>query len=972
MIFSLLSTMLTKNELIHMISELITPPAETWKNDPFELLVKKCPKDLFEKYVDTPNEDSIPSTSDDVRTVNADVRIYYSQILGGLYLDLANLLKSERANCSDEYQLLSLQDVTLVRKSFEFFLLTGILPFMEPGAGLGAASRSTFIKSWKLYDGNKETCIEKLEFAAKVIINLLESNESLIGQFLTKFIDDVLAVRFQLLQLKIDKYELNFAELVSKLQIDVLFGSLMFLTQDKKTAKTPMWLKVACGKQMTKILVGKDGLSYLLQYYRERAGDTWTDNLPLTKQVSWHLATVPKMFRHPLNYHEIISNQFFELLWSQKIPEQNTLNVFINYVEELHTRFALNANLTVFDKILNFWEVLDKKIQDKTVMHSEKVENYSPNFIRNLQLLSQLQLSADVKRTRALSTCLFACVEQIPYIKDILKSALDSVLSIGYIIYQFVMTPSHRVALEKKFVTSSKIQEIGGDSNGNDTPFDEMWLHGIESTDEGVARRLETAFFVIDNVLTSAQIRPILEMMNMALDDFLKVSEKEREDDQARFVQLDGAKLFSSSHAHLVVGACFERIINLAQDSGFSQEECVQLLRIAESILNNCTGKFMRMANRKRNVDVFRMTPTEKKEFECSRDSAKMCLPMISTVFMLTQTTTRMHDVHIRSMEAMANFTKAADAFPSEDVSFNLAVDEAKKLLRDLKIDVNQVNAPTLPQRTDRQRYNQQVDVCNEWIEELHDDEPAIKGGALMQIARVFRNRTYHCQRLFEYGVFDAVKDMVADDDSYVYLSAINCLCEMGLYNKNMFEDTIEYYEEMSNQPQKDTKMIIRVGRVAEAIGKLLLARGEISVTYFDRLATLFMKGIDEPEEILRASSCGAFGNLMIATRGRGSEKWLGQVFHKIVNIIRVDRSPLVRRSAADLIRHSLQSTGRDMLAILREHLLDLHREIRQLHRTDRDETVRLHAQLCLEEIEAALRQNQEDTERGYHRRIRF
>lgn len=72
--------------------------------------------------------------------------------------------------------------------------------------------------------------------------------------------------------------------------------------------------------------------------------------------------------------------------------------------------------------------------------------------------------------------------------------------------------------------------------------------------------------------------------------------------------------------------------------------------------------------------------------FQCSRDSAKMCLPMISTVFMLTQTTTRMHDVHIRSMEAMANFTKAADAFPSEDVSFNLAVDEAKKLLRDLKI----------------------------------------------------------------------------------------------------------------------------------------------------------------------------------------------------------------------------------------------------------------------------------------------
>ena len=99
---------------------------------------------------------------------------------------------------------------------------------------------------------------------------LLESNEAIAVQFLPKFIYDILAIRYQLLELKVDKYELRLEAIISKCPMDVLFGGLMFLTQDRKSVKTPMWLKISCGKQMTKILVDKDGLSYLLQYYRER------------------------------------------------------------------------------------------------------------------------------------------------------------------------------------------------------------------------------------------------------------------------------------------------------------------------------------------------------------------------------------------------------------------------------------------------------------------------------------------------------------------------------------------------------------------------------------------------------------------------------------------------------------------------------------------------------------------------------
>lgn len=962
--------MAIKDEIIELITKLVTPPAERWENDPFEVLLKQCPKHVFEKYVDPIIEDAIPSTSDDVRTVNADARVQFSQILGGLYLELAGVLETQRSTTNDEFQLVSVQDINAVKSSFQFFLLTGVIPFLEPGVCLPASSRSSFIKSWKLYNGDKEKCAERLSFAAKVFVTLLKSNDHIASLFLPKFIDDIIGIHYQLNELKANKYESELEEIISKCRPDVLFGSLMHLSRGGKSQIPPMWLKGACGKVLSTILVGEGGLALMLQYYHERAGDNWTDHLPMTKSVAWCLAAVPKIFSHPLRYHENISKQFFEIFWSQKTPEKNTLNLFKSYVDEVHVRFSHNANVTVFDKILNFWEVLDKRVRNGTQMHSEKVEEFCMNDIKNLQLLSQMQNSYDVKRIRRITTCLFACAQHVPYVKDVLRVVLDGAANLGYTLYQYVVTPSLHVRLEKKSVTSSKIQEIG-ETNGNATPAEELWLEASTNADEGVGRRLEDVFYITADVVGSARLRAIMEMINVALEEFLRVSEKEREDDAARFVQLEGAKLFSSAHSHFVVGCCYEQITEYATIKGFSQEECVQLLKITENILNNATLKLVRLQNRKRSVDIFTLTDSEREEFDATRDTAKLCLPFVSMIFFFTQSGSRMRDVIMKAVEAMANYIKASDCFPSPDASYNATIAESKNFLRKLEIDMKDVTPPAVPQKNERRRYSQ-LDICSEWIEELHEDEPAIKGGALMQISKAFHNRTWHCQKLIDYGVHETVKDMIIEEDSYVFLSAINCLCEMSLFDRYHFESIIEYYEELMAANNKADKLIIRIGRIAEALGRLVLIRGESSITYFDRFATVFMIGIKEPNEILRASSCGAFGNLLMATHGRGIEKWLEQLLHTLTNIIRVDRSPQVRRSAADLVRHSLKAAGKDILVILREQLLDIHREVRQLYKTDRDETVRLHAQLCCEEIDAALRQNNEESEKGYHRKIRF
>lgn len=963
--------MVIKDEIIQLITKLVTPPAEKWENDPFEVLLKQCPKEVFDKYVDSQPEEAIPSTSDDIRTVNADARIQYSQILGGLYLELAEILESQRSTTDDEFKLVSVQDISVIKSSFQFFLLTGIIPFLEPGVCLPASSRSTFIKSWKLYDGDKQKCAERLDFAAKVIVALLKSNEHIATLFLPKFIDDVIGVHYQLNELKANNYESQLEEVISKCRNDVLFESLMLLSRGGKSHNPPMWLKGACGKVLSKILVSEGGLALMLHYYNARAGDNWTDHLPMTKNVAWCLAAVPKIFNHPLKYHENISKQFFEIIWSQKTPEKNTLNLFKSYVDEVHVRFSHNANVTIFDKILNFWEILDRRIKDTTThTNMEKIEEFSTNDIRNLQLLSQMQNAYDRTRIRNILTCLFACSTHIPYVKDILRGTLDGVGNLGYTLYLYVTTPSRHILLEKKSRTSSKIQEVG-ESNGNNAPTDELWLRPSSNEDDGIVTRLADAFFITEEVIGTARLRTLMEMINVALEEFLKVSEKEREDDAARFVQLESAKLFSTTYSHMIVGCCYEKIEEYGSAKGFTPEECIQLLKITENILNNAALKLMRLQHRKEQVEVFRMSASEETEFKSTRETARLCLPVVSMVFFCTQNGGRVREVVNKAVDAMANYIKASDKFPSTDLSYNQCMQESKDFLRKLQIDLKDVTPPVVPQKNERRRYSQ-LDICNEWIDDLHEEEPAIKGGVLMMISKAFRNKTWHCQKLIDYGIHETVKELIIDEDSYVFLAAINCLCEMALFDRYHFESIIEYYEELMAANNKDDRLIIRIGRIAEAIGRLVLIRGESSITYFDRFATIFMAGIKEPNEILRASSCGAFGNLLMATHGRGVEKWLEQLFHTLTNIIRVDRSPQVRRSAADLIRYSLRAAGKDILVILREQLLDLHREVRQLWTTDRDDTVRLHAQLCCQEIDAALRQNQEDVERGYHRRIRF
>lgn len=67
--------------------------------------------------------------------------------------------------------------------------------------------------------------------------------------------------------------------------------------------------------------------------------------------------------------------------------------------------------------------------------------------------------------------------------------------------------------------------------------------------------------------------------------------------------------------------------------------------------------------------------------------------------------------------------------------------------------------------------------------------------------------------------------------------------------------------------------------------------------------------------------------------------------------IISTDKAPEPRRAAVTVIRQLLKGLGNEMLFFLRDAILPLYRELKLVYQSDKDDVMRLQAQLALEEL---------------------
>lgn len=67
--------------------------------------------------------------------------------------------------------------------------------------------------------------------------------------------------------------------------------------------------------------------------------------------------------------------------------------------------------------------------------------------------------------------------------------------------------------------------------------------------------------------------------------------------------------------------------------------------------------------------------------------------------------------------------------------------------------------------------------------------------------------------------------------------------------------------------------------------------------------------------------------------------------------IVATDKCVEPRRAAVTVIRQLLKGLGDEMVFFLKDAILSIYRELKLIYQTDRDDVMRLQAQLALEEL---------------------
>ncbi|CAB3402357.1 unnamed protein product [Caenorhabditis bovis] len=943
-------------------------------------------------------DESIASTSkQNASSLNSDARHAYSQVLGKIYNELARCLRSEKDVEEDEYRILSLQNIGIISDSFQFFVLTALLPYFENGVGIGASNRSSFVRSWKLFDGNIKEQRDRLSFAVNVICELFGSNEALRVQLLKKFVDDILCVKFQLESLGVSTFHENLDVILKDCSKDLLISALMGLCRPKiGKIVPPIWLQKSCGAMLSSILVEINGLSYFVAYYADVGGSNWTDNVPVRTSFARQITRVPQSASSSLAYHSTIYRQFKQILAQQDPddPESKKIaKLLASFVGEMGEKYKRNANLVVFDDLLRFWEILNEKRNELTsrIEQIDLPDNFetSLNILFMLSELDETNVMISPRFLNLTATFLDIYDESedmdegiMKKLQKILKFSLKNVSNKGSLIYCYIMNPSRHVRILKP-IKSKLIEEIGEEKKSRKTEDVKLVVEGIEEADLGVARRLESASMIIQKYFFDESCKIFLEILAEGVNDWFSLSlSKESDQYSPRFVDDLNNKDRSrnDAHAHLVVGFCFEQIVEIMSGGkGFenSSDQLVLLLRIVQTILIRTAEKFENFKIKSEKFDLFKVSHEDLSAIEIMTETCKMCIGLIGGVLFAANMYPNLMEELEKTLKCVETFTKSSQKCCEFD-EFGEDLAKVVKDARDL-LDIMNYDVKEEPEKANIQSKPSTskgtTDEIGEILRCLRDEyeESAMKGATLIQISRIFRsNQSEKAKKLLEHEIFSIVSDLIMDRDSYVYLAAINCLCEIACYDRKYLQEIINLYFAMNQKEKTCEDDTIRRGRMGEALGKVFRIFGEVSILYLDEIARMFTQTMREDEEIIRASCCCALGDIIVACRGRGIEKYLDEMLYTLETVILADKSCLVRRAAVDLVRQCIRSCSTDVLQIMGGRLRDIRRKVTTLWKYDRDEVVRLHAQLCIEELNAAIIDIFEEESSHYCRQIKI
>ncbi|NWR25056.1 TNG6 protein, partial [Emberiza fucata] len=241
-----------------------------------------------------------------------------------------------------------------------------------------------------------------------------------------------------------------------------------------------------------------------------------------------------------------------------------------------------------------------------------------------------------------------------------------------------------------------------------------------------------------------------------------------------------------------------------------------------------------------------------------------------------------------------------------------------------------------------------------ELLESACDPQPPARAAALRRLASLVTQRDPEAIQLQE-KLLQVFLENVQHEDAFVYLSAIQGVALLSSeYPERILPVLLAQYERPA-QGKEDTMAAVTRMKLGEVLMRVTRALGDMVFRHREPLVRAFLRGARDPDGALRASSLSNLGELC---QRLGFQ--LGSIIQEVTGcvtaIARTDPEAEVRRAAVHVVVLLLRGLSEKVTEVLRDVLRDLYRLLKHVAAAERDAATVLHAQLALEELDAAMR----------------
>ncbi|XP_050047420.1 transport and Golgi organization protein 6 homolog [Dermacentor andersoni] len=228
---------------------------------------------------------------------------------------------------------------------------------------------------------------------------------------------------------------------------------------------------------------------------------------------------------------------------------------------------------------------------------------------------------------------------------------------------------------------------------------------------------------------------------------------------------------------------------------------------------------------------------------------------------------------------------------------------------------------------------------------ELHDGMAPIRGHAFIQLRRMLVEGSAEVwQRRDE--LLEACHSGIQDEDSYVYLSAIQAL---SVLVERDLDHLLPWLAEQLSLEQLSVEARLNLGEVLLRVTKNF---GDMAPKYRNLLVNSFLCAAKHSNPVIRCSAVSNLGELC-GKLGYSFVPITQEILNCLRGLIR-DPDALVCHAAVLALGCIIQGMGQSIFQVMPREVKDIYRDLKHLYATTPDNVTKIQAQLAIENLNSA------------------